>query len=224
MLRLGTKYQIECLRDDAVRRLGACFPSQLDTFTTLYTSELFKKGLVLRYPHDVIVLKQNHVVAVVELAQTFDLHHLLPSALYMCAQLSIDMKLNGYRDRDGRNWVLSKSTLKRCLAGEAKLRLETREQEKFVMLGESSPDCPRSSSCERRLASTRRHRLRAMQETPNALSGSKWIEDIGLCEMCCTYFVQKHVGHQLKVWKNLAKYFELGDMEWPVSSQDGGAA
>ncbi|THH29928.1 hypothetical protein EUX98_g4276 [Antrodiella citrinella] len=94
MLRMGTKYQVDHVREEAISRLRLCFPSTLHTFPArnVYLQD---PGFVLA---EHISLTKKDAIGVVNLARAFDLDFLLPPAFYLCAQLDYDELVDGVED------------------------------------------------------------------------------------------------------------------------------
>lgn len=74
-LRLGTKYKVAHLRDEAIRRLSVCYPTTLQAFD-LVNSHSFTP------PIEQPTMPEASMV--VFLALKHDLTHVLPTALYYC--------------------------------------------------------------------------------------------------------------------------------------------
>ncbi|CAL1717210.1 unnamed protein product [Somion occarium] len=84
-LRLGSNYQIDHLRAEAIHRLRICFPTRLsqykaEAFSNLTSQEAQKHSIP-------IMMSFSDAIEVIQLAQSFDLADILPSAFYTCAQL-----------------------------------------------------------------------------------------------------------------------------------------
>ena len=91
MLCLGSKYQVDHVRDEAIHRLRRCFPSKLSAFPArnVYLQD---PGFALM---ESIFLRKKDAIGVVNLARAFDLNFLLPPAFYLCAQLDYDELVDG---------------------------------------------------------------------------------------------------------------------------------
>jgi len=110
-LSLGSKYQIEFLRQEAVSRLEKYFPSQLANYPSFFSAGI--GGIDIR-PDDAI--------AVVDIARTYGLPCLLPTAFYTCCQLHTDTLVDGTTDVNGKVWSLCREDLKKCLNTLPELR------------------------------------------------------------------------------------------------------
>ena len=112
MLRIGTKYDVDLVRDEAVRRLRQCFPEDLDRYVTPHTSSKAsesKSWSNTRYCFEASTsLSHEDCIGVINLARSFDLDDLLPAALYACAQLPKERIIEGYTNDRGELSVVDK--------------------------------------------------------------------------------------------------------------------
>lgn len=221
MLRLGHKYQIEHLRQDAVTRLGRYFPISLDDFHLNIRAAPGKQ-----FPGDAIIdICPEDSIAVISMAQALELPRLLPTAFYVCAQLDWVVLVDGHKDADGTLWKLSQEELKRVLVGKAELERWSTQQMDFILLAELAPTCVHPPvSCASHLEATREEHINGTSgvyfERPGGLQDASWIRDLHLCNMCETYHTENcHVVRQ-SVWDDLASVFDLQDVEWPIEEED----
>lgn len=217
MLRLGSKYQIAFLRQDAIRRLERSFPSSLALFSNRFTINRPRSGRLDAYEvKDVDIPGDASCIAVVRLARTYNLPHLLPPALFMCAQLEPSKLVGGWVDSNDVSWTLSQEDLARCLKGEKALINYSLRQQQFVIEAKPSPICTQGPACASNLASEAQSWLGtgiAPSDT-NCLSEDTWIEDFGCCSSCERYFKRLHNYSRETAWNNLARVFDL-EMAWP---------
>lgn len=92
MLKLGTKYEIQFLRSDAIKRLEEYFPTQLENFRNKWANSGPDSEEALS-GHS-IDIELAHAIPVIQLARTYNVPHILPPAFYLCAQPVSDI-ING---------------------------------------------------------------------------------------------------------------------------------
>lgn len=103
LFRMGSKYQVDHVRDEILSRLEQCFPTILDSWTP---------NLCMGQKYPPLIIQPQDSIAVVNLARTHNLPNLLPPALYMCCQLTPRQLVHGVRYSEaGRLERLSKSDL-----------------------------------------------------------------------------------------------------------------
>lgn len=111
-LRLGTKYQLDRLRNHAITVLRARYPRTLKDYDAWYKkSTEGKTGHWNQKGGDIIALN---------LARKFGLRSLLPAACLACSQLRIDQLVadQGHSSPHHEDFtVLSTDDLRRCLNG-----------------------------------------------------------------------------------------------------------
>ena len=124
MVRLGTKYQIDHIREDAIHCLSEYFPTQLDLFRNSSTelegidANKFRRVGNARFLGGAIgEMTFQHAIVVLKLAQECHLPQFLPTAYYICAQLEVGTLLRQYVDVDGGQWKLSRDELEKVLIG-----------------------------------------------------------------------------------------------------------
>ena len=126
LLKLGSKYDVACVRDWAIRRLEEAFPEKLGSFVTPHTSSdlRFTKGFDAERYNDLVAIRLSHkdCIMAIHLARQFDLNSVLPAAFYACAQLPPETLACGYEDKKHAHWRLSDGDLSRCLKGQKCLR------------------------------------------------------------------------------------------------------
>ncbi|KAI0789989.1 hypothetical protein C8Q75DRAFT_806638 [Abortiporus biennis] len=99
MLRLGSKYGIDFIRNEAIVRLEKCFPSTFEEYDKLRRSQYYdaeeKTGIVIKHP---ILLTKVDAFDVLELARQFDLRSIMKAAWYLAAQNPLE-KLADYLEK-----------------------------------------------------------------------------------------------------------------------------
>lgn len=207
MLRLGTKYQILCLREDAIRRLEEVFPARLQDFRNDHTVSY---GLGGKFDANGIELRGDDILAVINCARMCDVPHILPPAFYICAQLEPDNLVDGLKDEDGNLWKLSSTDLKKCLAGQLALRQASMSLARCAFVASPSSGCLHRAQCTRILQGVRDFKLIHVTADTKGLQGSRWLTDkLSSCIPCQTCFVAEYDAKRKVTWENLASYFQL---------------
>ncbi|KAH8101938.1 hypothetical protein BXZ70DRAFT_1063939 [Cristinia sonorae] len=214
MLQLGSKYAVEPVRQDAIRRLKAVFAADLDTFEDRSYCITTDQDMDL----DFVKVELRDAIAVVDLAQSFDLPMLLPLALYLCAQLDPKTLIFGFTDVNGKTWSLSSDNIYRVLLGLPQLRRASIVQQKFVQLQELSPECVSVENCKDILSQAAEDFLLALHDDANPLSGTSWLIRMGLCFPCQGTHRVRINKEREELWADLAKIFEL-DVQWPPAEE-----
>ncbi|KAK7690526.1 hypothetical protein QCA50_005624 [Cerrena zonata] len=124
LLRLGHKYGLTELEQEAIARLKRLFPTELDDFFDEYTGSKYDRdNRSLCCPDSKIHLKSSDAVEAINLARTYNIPSILPSAFYICSRLPINLLVKGVPtlgSRVSRN-MLSRADLVRCLEGQIEL-------------------------------------------------------------------------------------------------------
>lgn len=213
-LQIGTKFQIDSMRKEALARLSVCFPSSLQEF---------HNGVSLVPTHDVphtthrpIALKPRDAITVFHLARTFGLDELVPAAIYTCAQLTIDDLFHACQAGS-----LTFCELKACIRERQTLQNECLLKPLIFAKGELSPDCTRSEQSDvMRCAEDMKGLaeaavgLQASQgddSAPDALMPvlDEWVLDDSLCEACQAYLTARHEQERQQIWDRLWKKYVL---------------
>lgn len=133
-LRLGKKYEIRWLFDEACSRMKQCYPSSL--FSLLFLPPDLKHPVTGRDKYD---------FQMINLAREFGLLSLLPVAMYLCVCSSpLTAILDGYHF-DGSLYHLTPPNQKSCILGRDKL-LELRSLT-FGWLKRHRPCCRDEIKC-----------------------------------------------------------------------------
>jgi len=194
-LRLGTKYDMEKFRGQAVKRLTYEFPSTLQTldkinhYTRIQECESFA----------------NNFFSVVDLANRYNVPQILPWLFYAtCSHLSVKAMSRPTPP------FLSRQDLQTCLTGREQL-LGLQAKHTFAwLIKEQCPSCTE-------LCNITRKNLRDTHFGPiptcRALEswGPKW--HTGLCRPCTVSARASHEAGRKKIWDKLPSVFCLPD--WP---------
>ncbi|KAI0059069.1 hypothetical protein BV25DRAFT_1829394 [Artomyces pyxidatus] len=212
-LRLGTKYDIKQLREEAIHRLSICYPNRLYDYYKLEDADFVRP-----IPSDPTHCEEFLVSL---LALVYDLKALLPVALYKCcvstpadAFLPMVDKARGLSGGTVRHAQLFLQT---CLAGRAKL-VKQRAKVAFAFLdGTLGPQCRSEARCEslmkKMLADAYNHDF--IIDNPAAIDDAsvsfidynEYREEA--CRDCFRYFMQRHDEGRKRAWDALPWCFGL---------------
>ncbi|KAJ6543576.1 hypothetical protein DFH09DRAFT_1390775 [Mycena vulgaris] len=212
MLRLGKKYGIDELYEDAISRLEHDFPSTLLEYQELHgqTRSSFSVKLHIA-PYPALGFE------VVNLARAYGLNQILPAALYICVTVHFnihDVKKaiqDGLVRDDGRVVHLSEEDKDRCWNAIDKL-IEAQRTTSFRYFYDMPEDiisryCSERSNCTSVVAYFRR-----LTSYPPlcviALRGME-ILDQALCDECADHAVSVNRMGQTYIWQHLPSFFGL---------------
>ncbi|KAI0789928.1 hypothetical protein C8Q75DRAFT_717484 [Abortiporus biennis] len=215
MLRLGSKYQIDHIREEAIYRLQLCFPTSLSDFES-------EVGLHTNSEQPPISdLSRQDAICVVNLSRSFNLKSILPSAFYTCCQLDNKLLVYGVKYSDGTTEKLSQSDLLVCLNGRAKLLEDNTTITAFFCNPEQSPQCQYNSVC------TRHMKLQLLQEVQQADIFANydplepiqsWLstkaQELRICAACMQLLNARYDSGRQRVWDNLGEYFGVEPWPW----------
>lgn len=219
MLRLGSKYQVDHVRDEAIHRLRRCFPSKLSAFPA--------RNVYLQDPgwalSESISLRKKDAIAVVNLARAFDLDFLLPPAFYLCAQLDDDELVDGVTDDFGEPVKLSSHDLKICIQGRTSLTKADVRSLKPLFFPKPSDKCFKAQGGE--CIEVKRQLVQELWyenlANPNALvEATHWLKSYAvsrqnpLCSPCVEELMEAYDLQRQKTWDSLGKYFQVPT--WPI--------
>ena len=217
MLRLGTKYQIDSLRKDAVKRLQEYFPYGLQGEDSDIFMRISAGVDSIRIPCGCVGLQPSDAIAVVNLARECDLPRLLPPALYVCAQLDYRTLVHGDAGSGKILQKLSPDDLERCLKGQAMLRGVVAKQLMLLFQAKPVSYCSDKGCCKHALEETKEFLTGELSLDCNPLrhSGGINVSIPGLCPDCEDQIFFDLDIPRGRVWDNLAQYFDLEDPMWP---------
>ncbi|KAI0046838.1 hypothetical protein FA95DRAFT_1559697 [Auriscalpium vulgare] len=203
--RLGTKYEITRLREEAISRLEMCYPSTLDSFDCP------------RNPRPIThTIGQDSEVSLLALQNYATLHQLLPAALYACCTLTTTKLISGIEFAFDFMEPPPASKLADFWAkvynGRARLE-ESRVDDTLCFLdGAVSNNCERPA-CEKTIQSSFRQDRALSRPNPNALEnvGPTIKKNSGAkpCKSCVTYWISRHVEGRQRVWDKLRDIFDI---------------
>lgn len=224
MLQLGRKYQIQKLRQEALTRLECYFPPRLEDFKNRFASDW--EG---RDPDDEVKVFSDDAIedvrlcdtrTVIILARSLHIPALLLPAFYLAAQSDILQVFEDHIDVDGVYWKLDVDDTRRIIVGQEALRKRSLEFLGYITKV-PSPHCARKQICAGVLYAILRTELKVAHHDTRALVHAAWIEDAGLCSICTDFFVSYYELQRRQTWSELAGYFDLKGVKWPVTNRTG---
>ncbi|OBZ75019.1 hypothetical protein A0H81_05172 [Grifola frondosa] len=208
LIRLGHKYAIEHLVDQALSLLKTEYPTSLTSW-------------LVRWHKDYACKEDMDPIEVVYLARLTQTSSLLPTALYRCCQLESRL-VEGTHRPDGTHVQLTADDLKRCMAGKTIL---VQEQVR-VMLGcfdwEVSSTCNTKPRCRRSFLQAIAHvrnfpDIMAEFDPFREMDSADWFDKFGgLCDDCCNMFDGRVREARNDVWSNLPAYMDVEVEGWPT--------
>lgn len=198
-LRLGRKYQMDFLRQKAVKNILLAFSVDLKDF---------KATCIKR--------KASEAHTLVNLLREQDLKHCLPSVLYMCVWMhaSGELSLFDYAPEKLRP-ILSLQDIQLCVAAHQKLcRLTGLHTLSWLRPNASIPETCRGKAwgCEALRARIHNKLMDPLIPCKPFLPWkSEWAK--GLCDGCAGVAEAAHVAGRQKVWDELPSVFGLPGWE-----------
>ncbi|KAI0059068.1 hypothetical protein BV25DRAFT_1918773 [Artomyces pyxidatus] len=221
-LRLGTKYKISSLREDAIERLKSWSPNSCQLYEQIIVAHLPEATTktISRLPDDCVA---SYIVA--NLALTHNLPQLLPYALYDCCRdidrlmESVDKTVASY----GRGIdCASPEIWRKLLVGRSKL-VTLRAKTAFSFLTRShAPKCLNVEQC----TSTAQDMWDIAHAGRWTLDNADALQDLAdhfidkfaknACTNCTLSWKEKFYISQQKIWDNLPDCFgiELSNEQW----------
>ncbi|KAI0046419.1 hypothetical protein FA95DRAFT_1606922 [Auriscalpium vulgare] len=201
--RMGDEYEVTYLRDAALARLAACYPTTLAAYDKMQLDDPDRPDRPIAWSPS-----QDYDVAL--FAQNQALHPLLRTALYECCagppgNLVIAV---------GPGASLDAGILQRLFVGRGELARQ-RAQQALSFLEEPRQTCRKSSACR---AATKQmvytaYRVGMLGDSARALDcqddfiGAAATE--GICEQCRALLQSKHREGRERVWENLYATFGI---------------
>lgn len=226
-LEFGSKYQIESIRQEALRRLRICFPPTLAAFHSDNTPD----GVLTHLPASStgcqerpIVIYESNTPAVVNLARKFDLPELLPAAFYVCATLPVTILLSP-RPGDRSDERLAPADL--CLCFQVRDAMFEQCSRQLSFLFDNGPQqrdgpCTNIVTCDR----LREQALdlaygdsgqQALVHPRALVSWARWLDGLGFCPACNQAIMEEYHRRREEVWALLGKL--VGVSPWPPNPE-----
>lgn len=213
LLNLGTKYQVEELRDEAIHQLNARYPRKIaDWDYTCRTDSDTSSTIVVSYP-----IEEDLVIA--NVARTMNLPDIHLAALYGCCSLPFDVLVRGRVADDGAVERLCEDDLVACLQGKENLLVCARADVRMNLFApDARPDaCRYPVECAEKAAELL-VRYRTAEARPRRLYDPLRPDDdeierhcveIGLCHECAKFYLTRHAQLRQEVRNNLATYISV---------------
>ncbi|GJE90384.1 hypothetical protein PsYK624_065150 [Phanerochaete sordida] len=216
LLDLGTKYQVEELREEAVHQLNARYPRKIaDWDYTCRTDSDTAATVVVSYP-----IEEDVVIA--NAARTMGLPDIHLAALYGCCSLSPEVLVRGRAAGDDAGAPaerLCEDDLVACLQGKENLLVVARADVRMKLFAaEEHPEgCRTAEACagrtEKLLAQycTAEARPRRLYDPlrPDDEEIERHCAEAGLCHECVKFFLARHAQLRQNVRNNLATYISV---------------
>ncbi|KAI0688696.1 hypothetical protein C8T65DRAFT_589292 [Cerioporus squamosus] len=206
IVRMGHKYQVDPILEEALRRLNTVFSSDLSTWDKHIEGATAVK------------LRPEYAVEAVNLFVLTGRTDMLATAFYMCGLVDIDDLVSGVTRADGTLERLSTHDLQRCLTGRMVL-LKHDAQFLAELFSVDAPDdctCPseevRKTALEVGYADIVSQLPDVLDELPvHRHSYTDVIDDMhaGLCTACVNAMKAYHNDLRQDLWGRLPGFFRL---------------
>jgi hypothetical protein len=191
-LKLGTKYQIASVREEAVQRLIYEFPTTLAALDSTVDYSRIKD------PKSVTV----EFIGAIELAHQYDVPQILPWAFYGCCYYLTFKQI--CQPGSPQQPSLSREDVQTCMVGWQKL-IEHQSRDTFAWLS-AACSSEKSEVCNATRKKLRRHF--APVAACKALDPwGPWQQ--GLCLQCAADVKVSHESGRKKIWDKLPSFFGL---------------
>ncbi|KAK7690525.1 hypothetical protein QCA50_005623 [Cerrena zonata] len=217
LLRLGNKYGLVDLEQEAIARLQRLFPSDLQDFQNGYTeSDYERENMHLFCSTSRIRLRSSDAIAAVNLARAYNIPSILPAAFYICSRLPVELLVQGVSTPKGTSPnILSRVDLIRCWNGQIELgrRYGLKMQAMSNAIAQR-PACTGSWHCQE-LKKTWEAEDDRDTDCQDALGcclvGSQWVttDDEELCAACHSRRVLLWDDFRQSTWDDLPKIFDV---------------
>ncbi|PIL26473.1 hypothetical protein GSI_12231 [Ganoderma sinense ZZ0214-1] len=217
IIRLAHKYNVLDICNQAIASLQ-------DHFTTDFAA--WDRGA----NEEVIKVRFQQSIGVVNLARLVDRPALLPTAFYKCALLGCDV-LAGYRREDKSIEHLSPEDLKRCINGRNKLVEEAFAILLEVFVSRPCDECTTDVVCRTALQRLLEVALvSCKQASASVLQGwddliQECAQEWHLCAACVKTVLEREYQARKRVWDALPVIFDVKVDGWPSAprNKDGDA-
>ena len=220
LLRLGNKYGLAHLEQEAVARLERLFPSSLSEFKNGHTdAHSERENIKIFCPDSRIEMVSSDAIEAINLARAYTIPSILPSAFYICSRLPILYLTKGDSNTRGATNVLNPIDLAKCLTGQLELtrRYVVTTQTLDNEVGHRCDNA--ADSCIDRTQKIHgiEHRDSVSTRQSNALGScllsSEWITDdddcYGICDKCSLKRMELWDEFRQTIWNDLSTIFSL---------------
>ncbi|KAF9033641.1 hypothetical protein BJ165DRAFT_1357117 [Panaeolus papilionaceus] len=211
LLRLGNKYKMADLRDNALARIRADYPASLDKPNNVDLSQ--------RRLQSHIVEKTTLPFEIAMLAKDARVSSSLPYCLYtVIVNFTLEEIFDGVTDEDGRKMTLPFQTQRNCVVGKEKLLAEMAVVQGWLLDNPVHVACLQPTSCTATFRSMSERVFKVPQQPSAAFT--PWEEmfpDIStgflvLCNYCKGKAKQLYNEGRLELWDALPQI--LGLQTW----------
>ena len=216
-LRIGFKYNLNDIRNEAINRIAASLPNDVTTYSSwgplLDTAGVWPQrrleggtAIVSRHIH----VHARDFIAIVNMAGTFGYASVVPFAFYMCAQLENDLLVRGYTDETGRRWNLSADDLIKCQKGQRRLSQAMMRNLRWMIEG-PRPNCRQKEECSSAMRRNLESFWTELYSRYDALRPVSYFGNLfsGYCMTCVTWAREKHREELQVTWNELGTYFDI---------------
>lgn len=212
-LRLGSKYGISCIRDEAIVRLDACYPCSLASFWNSQILTYTKKSRP-------IVYSDGEEYFAYRLAWTHDLHHIVAVALYKCCQHSIASLKNMVHLACGP-LDLDRDFLLHYTEGREKLLDNKLTWSLGFLNSDVTRNCAKEGCQTAKIGMIVEMHQSGMMRHPDALTDhSRMIKRSGFCPDCASKLEELHMEDLRGVWDDLERCFCILQMGRSADEDD----
>lgn len=204
-LRLGTKYQLDDLRDQVITMLKERYPDTLKGY-----DEWFARSTGVDHTS---WYEGRGDIVVLNLARKFGLHTLLPAIFLACSQLKIEHLVVDPDPAEAEHTnMLSIADLRRCIQGRESLHAFHMGRFNFVF----QPDffgCEVADTCKQKLKAVRNDtwEYRDLLDYDASLKKFDFIGQSGLCSYCEGSYTEGDEGLRAFKWGELRSVFGLDE-------------
>ncbi|TFK84644.1 hypothetical protein K466DRAFT_496187 [Polyporus arcularius HHB13444] len=208
IVRMGHKYQVDAILDEALRRLNTVYTSD---FATWDENEGGSTAL--------ITVRVADGIEAVNLFLLVGRKDMLVAAFYMCGLLDVDHLIDGIPRADGTLERLSTYDLQRCLTAQMALVKHDARILAELLHTDAPADCTCPSKDFRRTLLDARHAdvVSALHDILDPLPihstyGVETIDDLeaeGLCDTCGEALRAHHTALRRDLWGRLPAFFRL---------------
>ncbi len=193
LVRLGHKYQIDDVQDQALAALQKYFaPNRFEDLGSLGRAKI----------------TPDWGFELIHLSRLTNNSFMLPIAFYLCTVVGSEV-VDGWRREDGSVQHLSPEDLKRCFAGYAQVELRKGPMTSRIFDAGPSSSCNRPARCTAKLL----ERYLKLSPTIPLLGGYTDVIDRyfrpHICDACANTLKAREVAERRKLWKELPTIFKL---------------
>ncbi|KAI0066329.1 hypothetical protein BV25DRAFT_1913082 [Artomyces pyxidatus] len=219
LCRLGAKYKMQRVRDEAVSRLRACYPDTLAGYNKMPFKGEKERPIEWTDGQDYAVVK-------LALQEDDELRSVLPLALYECCRDPPKFIVENMDELSDEHNVWM-AIWRRLFIGRVKLA-ESRAEDTFCFIGaDVSEKCATSKSC----AAALKGMVESIYKTPGVINNNpnslELVYDLiddktrrKACRDCLLFWKALHLDGRAKAWGKLVDIFQLPIPEDETASSD----